>query len=63
MAIRTSPATFAEALGAKALLVPTYSGRTVSMVARLRPHWPIVGSSHHQATGAQMALEWGVTRS
>ena len=34
----------AEALGAAAILVPTFSGRTASMVARLRPRRPIVGA-------------------
>ena len=51
----------AEALGAGAILVPTFSGRTASMVARLRPRRPIVGLSHHQYALQQMALEWGVT--
>jgi pyruvate kinase len=60
MAMSNVACDLAEALGAKALLVPTYSGRTASMVARLRPRWPIVGLSHHQTTVQQMALEWGV---
>ena len=51
----------AEALRAEAILVPTFSGRTASMVARLRPRRPIVGLSHHQYALQQMALEWGVT--
>jgi pyruvate kinase len=51
----------AEALGAAAILVPTFSGRTASMVARLRPRRPIAGLSHHQYALQQMALEWGVT--
>jgi pyruvate kinase len=51
----------AEALGATAILVPTFSGRTASMVARLRPRRPIAGLSHHQYALQQMALEWGVT--
>ena len=42
-------------------LVPTFSGRTASAVARLRPRRPIVGLSHHQYALQQMALEWGVT--
>jgi pyruvate kinase len=50
----------AEALSAKAILVPTFSGRTASTVARLRPRWPIIGLSHHQTSVQQMALEWGV---
>ncbi|HEX2292579.1 MAG TPA: pyruvate kinase [Gaiellaceae bacterium] len=51
----------AETLGAKAILVPTYTGRTASVVARLRPRRPIIGLSHHEAALQHMALEWGVT--
>ena len=50
----------AEALSAKAILVPTFSGRTASAVARLRPRRPIVALTHHQAALRHMALEWGV---
>jgi pyruvate kinase len=50
----------AETLGASAILVPTFTGRTASAVARLRPHRVIVGLSHHQTAVQQMALEWGV---
>jgi pyruvate kinase len=51
----------AEALGAKAILVPTFSGRTASVVARLRPRRPIIGLSHQDYALKRMALEWGVT--
>src|SRR5205085_6025211 len=51
----------AEALGAKAMLVPTFTGRTASAVARLRPRRPILGLTHHRWALQQMALEWGVT--
>jgi pyruvate kinase len=51
----------AETLGAKAILVPTYTGRTASVVARLRPRRPIIGLSHHTHALQHMALEWGVT--
>jgi pyruvate kinase len=51
----------AEALGAAAMLVPTFTGKTASAVARLRPHRPVLGLSHHQWAIQQMALEWGVT--
>jgi pyruvate kinase len=51
----------AESLRAKAILVPTYSGRTASAVARLRPRRPIVALTHHDYALRQMALEWGVT--
>ena len=51
----------AEALRAKAILVPTYSGRTASVVARLRPRRPIIALTHHDYALRQMAVEWGVT--
>ena len=51
----------AEALGAKAILVPTFTGRTASVVARLRPRRPVIGLSHHEYALQRMALEWGVT--
>jgi pyruvate kinase len=51
----------AEALGARAIVVPTFTGRTASVVARLRPRRPILGLSHHQYALQHMALEWGVT--
>ncbi len=51
----------AESLGAKAMIVPTFTGRTASAVARLRPHRPIFGLTHHKYALQQMALEWGVT--
>ena len=51
----------AEALAATALLVPTFTGRTASAVARLRPRRPIIGLTHHEYSLHHMALEWGVT--
>ena len=51
----------AEALGAAALLVPTFTGKTASAVARLRPRRPIIGLTHHEYALRHMALEWGVT--
>jgi pyruvate kinase len=50
----------AEALGARAILVPTATGKTASAVARLRPRRPIVGLTHNRYALQQMALEWGV---
>jgi pyruvate kinase len=50
----------AEALGARAMLAATASGRTASEIARLRPRRPLIGLSHHQTAVQQMALEWGV---
>jgi pyruvate kinase len=51
----------AESLGASALLVPTFTGRTASAVARLRPRRPIVALTHKHWSVHQMAIEWGVT--
>jgi pyruvate kinase len=51
----------AEALRAKAILVPTFTGRTASAVARLRPRRPIVALTHIDWAINQLALEWGVT--
>jgi len=51
----------AESLQAKAILVPTFTGRTASAVARLRPHRPIVALTHVDWALRQLALEWGVT--
>src|SRR5438034_4520887 len=51
----------AEALGAKAMLVPTFTGRTASAVARLRPRRPILALTHKLWSVNQMAIEWGVT--
>jgi pyruvate kinase len=51
----------AEALGAKAILVPTFTGRTASAVARLRPRRPVVALTHVTGSLQHMAIEWGVT--
>ena len=51
----------AEALEAKAILVPTFTGRTASAVARLRPRRPIIAVTHQAHSLRHMALEWGVT--
>ena len=51
----------AESIAAEAILVPTFTGRTASAVARLRPRRPIIGMSHHDYALRQMAIEWGVT--
>jgi pyruvate kinase len=50
----------AEVLGAAAILVPTYSGRTASAVARHRPRRPIIAVTHQRQAVQQLALEWGV---
>jgi pyruvate kinase len=50
----------AEVLGAVAILVPTYSGRTASAVACHRPQRPIISVTHKRHAVQQLALEWGV---
>jgi pyruvate kinase len=61
VAMSNAACDLAETLGANAIIVPTFSGRTASAVARLRPRLPIIGLSHQQSSVQQMALEWGVT--
>jgi pyruvate kinase len=51
----------AEVLRATAIVVPTFTGRTASAVARLRPRRPVIAMTHHTWAVQQMALEWGVT--
>jgi pyruvate kinase len=51
----------AHVLRAQAILVPTYTGRTASVVARLRPRPPIIALTHHDYALRQMAIEWGVS--
>jgi pyruvate kinase len=60
VAMSNAACDLAETLDAKAILVPTFTGRTASAVARLRPRLPIIGLSHNQSSVQQMALEWGV---
>jgi len=50
----------AEALGARAIVVPTFSGRTASAVARLRPRRPILALTHNVYAVRQLSIEWGV---
>jgi pyruvate kinase len=50
----------AEALDAKAILVPTYSGRTASAVARHRPRRPVIAATHKHHAAQQLAIEWGI---
>jgi pyruvate kinase len=50
----------AEVLGAVAILVPTFSGRTASAVARHRPRRPVIAVTHRSYACQQLAIEWGV---
>jgi len=61
LAMSNAACDLAEALRAKAILVPTFTGRTASVVSRLRPRRPIVALTHVDWAMRQLALEWGVT--
>jgi pyruvate kinase len=61
IAMSNAACDLAEALRAKAILVPTFTGRTANAVARLRPRRPIVALTHVDWAMRQLALEWGVT--
>jgi pyruvate kinase len=61
IAMSNAACDLAEALRAAAILVPTFTGRTASAVARLRPRRPIVAFTHIDWALRQLALEWGVT--
>jgi pyruvate kinase len=60
-AMSNSACDLAEALQAKAILVPTFTGGTANAVARLRPRRPVVALTHVDWAMRQLALEWGVT--
>jgi pyruvate kinase len=59
-AITNAACDIAEVLSARAIVVPTFSGRTASYVARHRPRRTIVAVSHRRQALQQMAIEWGV---
>ncbi|EQD47319.1 pyruvate kinase, partial [mine drainage metagenome] len=50
----------AESVGARAIVVPTHSGRTARLVARLRPACPILALSRLPLTRRRLALARGV---
>jgi pyruvate kinase len=49
----------AEATNIKAIACFSQSGTTVSLVARERPHVPIIALTHILATARRLALTWG----
>ena len=59
-AISNAACDVAEALHAKVLIVPTYSGGSAAAMARLRPRRPIVAITHGDNVARRLALEWGV---
>lgn len=59
-AISNAACDVAELLQAKAILAPTFSGRTPAALARLRPRRPIIALSHNRHILRRLVLEWGV---
>lgn len=51
----------ATALKADAIISATASGFTARMVARFRPHVPVIAVAHDERTKRQLSLSWGVT--
>lgn len=50
----------ARYLGAKAIICPTYSGRTAKLISMFRPSIPIIATTSNIKTQRQMQLYWGV---
>jgi len=50
----------AHELGAAAIITPTSSGYTASMVAQHRPAMPVVATPHNPRVQRQLKLQWGV---
>lgn len=58
--ITHSTCALAREVGAKAIVTPTYSGRTPQLIARHRPIATVVAASCHAEVVRQLALVWGV---
>jgi len=59
-AISQATCEIAEELGAKAIIASTRSGHTARMIARFRPHTPILAPTPDPAAASRLALVWGV---
>jgi pyruvate kinase len=59
-AISSATVTLSRASKAKAIICSTESGRTARIVARHRPHAPLVGATPFTSTARRMQLMWGV---
>jgi pyruvate kinase len=51
----------AKEIGAAAIITPTWSGTTASLVSRFRPKQPILATTPNEQALDFMALAWGVT--
>ncbi len=59
-AVCAATATTAHELDAKAIIVPTMSGKTAELISKYRPKSMVVALSPSQTTARQMMLLWGV---
>ncbi len=59
-AISQATVEVAQAVGARAIVTSTMSGKTARMVARHRPSVPIVAATPNAFTWRRLALVWGV---
>ncbi|HIK13083.1 MAG TPA: pyruvate kinase [Oscillatoriaceae cyanobacterium M33_DOE_052] len=50
----------ASEIGAKVIVCSTFSGITARLVAKYRPHTPIIAFTPEESTYRQLALSWGV---
>lgn len=48
-------------LGAKAIICPTFSGKTAGLISAFRPNMPIIATTANPKVQRQMQLYWGVT--
>ncbi len=59
-AVSLSACSTALQLGAKAIICPTYSGKTALMISMFRPNAPIIATTADMQVQRQMMLNWGV---
>lgn len=51
----------ADAIGAKCIITPTFSGATARVVSKFKPRTPIYGVSPNEEALRRMQIYWGVT--
>ncbi|PKM52394.1 MAG: pyruvate kinase [Firmicutes bacterium HGW-Firmicutes-7] len=59
-AVSYSACSTAMNLGAKAIICPTHSGKTVKLISMFRPSVPIIALTTNERTQRHMQLNWGV---
>ena len=59
--ITEATCTMSEAPEIRAILAATTSGRTVRMIARLRPTVPVIGATHDALAARKLIISYGVT--